>query len=92
MFPKFVQILSKNGSKMGPKSLLEAALVGQKSAQAARRLLEASWSALGSLLDRKKVVQEGPGWLLEIFQERFQPKINAQERPKSAQEKFQERF
>ena len=57
---------------MKPKLVLEAPGGVQGSAQAAFRLLEGSWSALGRLLGRKKIVKEGLGRLLRKFQERFQ--------------------
>ena len=49
----------KNHPKMVPKSLLEATWGIQASIQAALRLLEASWNALGDLRDPKKVIGNG---------------------------------
>ena len=86
--PKWLQ----NGPPRGPGALLGASWLSTPFVCPYFALQLASWNALGDLRGRKKIVQEGPGRLLEKFQERFQPKINAQERPKSAQEKSQERF
>ena len=63
----------QNDPQMAPQSVSEATGRGQESAQAAFRLLEGSWSSLGAILGRKKVVREGPGRLLRRSRAIFQP-------------------
>ena len=78
--PKLLPSRVQNGAKkqcqkqakMMPTWVLEATWGGPKSAQAAFGLLEASWKALGGLLDQKEVLLIGSWRLLEKFQDSFQ--------------------